>query len=730
MKIIIALLLLTGSIYAQNNWQVVKQATLGEVAETGFFIDENTGWLGGDKGVIYATDNGGAVWTVQRDTSSDQGDIHNIYFLDANTGWACGDDATVLYTTNGGTTWAPSGNVSTTEDLYGINFIDASIGYACGDGGVIIKTTDGGLHWLLLTTPTTQKIYDIEFFDANNGIAIIKKNLSSTLWTNSGGFLWSTASFTPGQSNSTMHDCDVVRGTSHAWIIGYHGNVHHSMDKGQNWSLCTAFYGTSNAYAAAIDFADANTGYAGGADGEFYRTSDCGAHWDTVSTGTGNRIKKVFSLDANNIVVIGTGHQIRKSNDGGDSWTPLIDWPRETFRAIGVADSLNITCCTFGGDLTHSNNAGTNFSFPGNENLPTTGAIFCVDFYDANLGFYGAAGGEIAKSVDGGETWYKTNVTGANELRRIQSFFIYNQDIAWAGAGKGAGIHGRVYKTIDGGENWNEVAALDEIIYGLYFLNDQIGYAVGEYGKIYKCTDGNTSWTMIDSVGEKDLTAIDFIDSQTGYVVSYNGILGKTTDGGNTWDIVDTLGYMGGDISDTYELWDIHFVDSNEGWIASGDIWGNNGAFYHTTDGGDNWEKIDSPDGKTVREIEFVTPTYGWAAGMNGTIFGYGVTVGIEDDLKHKLPRSMELYQNYPNPFNPITTIEYQLNISGLVELTIFDIQGRSVRSLVKSNQKPGLYRFSWDGKNSNGLLVSSGLYLYQLKIDNAVHAKRMILIK
>ncbi|MCD4691420.1 MAG: hypothetical protein K8R79_00780 [Calditrichales bacterium] len=116
MKIILALLLLTGSIYAQNNWQVVKHSTLGEVAEKGFFIDENTGWLCGEKGVIYATDNGGAVWTVQRDTSSDQGDIHNIYFLDANTGWACGDDATVLYTTNGGTTWTPSSNVSTTED--------------------------------------------------------------------------------------------------------------------------------------------------------------------------------------------------------------------------------------------------------------------------------------------------------------------------------------------------------------------------------------------------------------------------------------------------------------------------------------------------------------------------------------------------------------------------------------------------------------------------------------
>jgi len=730
MKKLLILFVLTNITFAQNNWQVVKQATLDVEAEEGFFIDENTGWLGGVKGIIYATIDCGATWTVQRDSLTGQGDINNIYFIDSNYGWACGDDATLLYTTNGGATWTQSTNVSTTEDLWGIDFVSTTVGYACGDGGVIIKTTNGGLNWVLQITPTTQKIYRIEFFDNNNGIAIIKTNVSSTLWTNSGGFVWGFASFTAGTGKSTMHDCDVVRGTSRAWIIGFHGNVHYSTDKGQHWTLSAAFYGTRNAFATAIDFTDANTGYAGGEFGSFFRTTDGGVNWDTVSTGSGNRIIKINALNTNDIIAVGTDNQIRKSNDGGNSWTPIIDWPMDTFQGIGIADSLNITCYTSRGDMTFSNNAGNNFSFPGNENLPTTSLMFCLDFYNMNLGFYGASGGDIAKSIDGGTSWYLTNVTGANELRRIHSFYIYNQNIAWAGAGSGGlGIHGRVYKTTDGGENWTEVAALDEIIYGVYFLDDQIGYAVGEHGRIFKCTDGNTSWSLIDSVGEKDLNAIDFIDSQIGYVVSWNGILGKTSDGGNTWDVVDTLGYVN-DSTAINELWDIHFVDSNEGWITSGDIYGNNGAFYHTMDGGNTWQKIESPNGKSIEEIEFFSPDYGWASGDYGSIFKYDATTGIGNDSPNGKLESFSLYSNYPNPFNPVTNIKYYLNISGDAELSIYNVQGQKIRTLIKEFQTPGAYNFTWDAKNENGSRVSSGMYFYQIKLDNEVHAKRMILLK
>jgi photosystem II stability/assembly factor-like uncharacterized protein len=736
MKKIIIILLFSGAIIAQNPWQVIKKPTIGNSADRGFFLNENSGWLFSEnssnksKGGIYFTNDSGISWTTQRDTSDLSETINDIFFLDTNNGWACGDVGLILYTTDGGSNWIESASVSTNENLEAINFVNSSIGYACGDEGVIIRTNDGGISWILQNSTTDRDLHDIAFFDANNGFAVFGENVTNVLWTNTGGFLWSTSTFTKpaGQINVRMDACDAVTGTNHAWMIGYHGNIFHSTNKGQNWTHVKALYGSDNAYAKAISFYDANFGFAGADDGLVYRTTNGGTSWDSVSVGSGERIQDIYAIDANTIISIGENQQVRKSTDGGNTWIHLIDWPRLDFRSIGIADSAKISLTTFGGDMTFSEDFGLNFSFPGNENLPTSGAILCVEFFDENLGFYGVSGGEIAKSIDGGSSWYKTNVTGVNDLKRIQDIFILDQNVAWAGAGTNRGIHGRVYKTSDSGENWTEVAALEVVIYGIYFLDSQIGYACGENGKIYKCTDGNTAWTEIDTLGDDRLHTIDFIDSNTGYIVGYNGILGKSIDGGNSWDVVDTLAVVNDSTFD--ELWDIKFVNSTEGWIAAGNAIGGNGAFYYTSDAGNSWQRIESPNGKTIRELELISNNLGWAAGSHGTIFKYDATTGIDKNLSDNTLKSFQLYSNYPNPFNPTTNIKYYINIAGNAELAIYNINGQKIKTIIKEHQFPGNYKFAWDGTNEAGKKVSSGSYFYQLKLDNDIHAKRMILLK
>jgi len=730
MKKIILILLFSGVVVAQNSWQVVKEATLGNPTSRGFFLNENSGWLFSEnpsndrKGVIYHTGDGGLSWIVQRDTSILSESINDVYFYDATHGWACGDGGVILRSTDGGSTWVMSSSIPTSENLKGINFVNNSTGYACGYGGVILRSDDGGNNWVKQNTPTFSNLNDISFFDANNGFAVFGTDVSGILWTNSGGFLWSVRSFTkpPGQSKVTMYDCKAVRGTSHAWMIGYHGNIFHSTNKGQNWSLSKSIFGTNYGLARAIDFIDANTGFAGSDDGWIYRTIDSGVTWDSVQIGTGELIYSLNAFDANTIITTGAENQIRKSTDGGNTWTPIIDWPRADFRGVGLADSSNISFYTFGGDITYSNDAGNTFSFPNNVNLPTIKAIEGIEFYDANIGFYGVQLGQIAKTIDGGTTWYKTNVTG--QLETVRGFSFYDQNTMWACA-----RYGIIYKSTDGGENWTQVADLDaSSLYAINFLNDQIGYTAGEGGKIYKCTDGGINWTEIDSVGDSRLHVIEFLDNSTGFVVGYDGIIGKTNDGGNTWDVIDTLGYIN-DTTAIDELWDIEFVSSTEGWIGGGSSIGENGVFYHTTDAGNTWNKYDSPNGRTVRGLKFISPTYGWAAGAKGSIFKYDISSGIDENITGLL-NSFELYSNYPNPFNPGTNIEYYLNISGNAILSIYDIQGRKIRTLVEENQNPGSYHYYWDSKNENGLTVSSGTYFYQLEINNEIHAKRMIFIK
>ncbi len=97
------------------------------------------------------------------------------------------------------------------------------------------------------------------------------------------------------------------------------------------------------------------------------------------------------------------------------------------------------------------------------------------------------------------------------------------------------------------------------------------------------------------------------------------------------------------------------------------------------------------------------------------------------------LPKEYTLYQNYPNPFNPTTTIKYDIPEASLnpskggtlVNLTVYDILGRRVKILVDEIQQPGRYEIQFDASS-----LASGIYIYQLRTEKYVSAKKMILIK
>jgi hypothetical protein len=94
---------------------------------------------------------------------------------------------------------------------------------------------------------------------------------------------------------------------------------------------------------------------------------------------------------------------------------------------------------------------------------------------------------------------------------------------------------------------------------------------------------------------------------------------------------------------------------------------------------------------------------------------------------------SLELTQNYPNPFNPSTTINYNVDASGMVSLKVYDIMGRLVRTLVEGHRSSGNlagYNVVWDGKDSQGQQVSAGLYIYSLQTPGGNMTKKMVLLK
>lgn len=94
------------------------------------------------------------------------------------------------------------------------------------------------------------------------------------------------------------------------------------------------------------------------------------------------------------------------------------------------------------------------------------------------------------------------------------------------------------------------------------------------------------------------------------------------------------------------------------------------------------------------------------------------------------IPDAYDLGQNYPNPFNPTTQIRYALPEQSDVSIKIYDISGRLVKTLVNTNQAAGNYTRVWNGRNENGLKVSSGIYIYHMVAGSFVQTKRMVLLK
>jgi len=94
------------------------------------------------------------------------------------------------------------------------------------------------------------------------------------------------------------------------------------------------------------------------------------------------------------------------------------------------------------------------------------------------------------------------------------------------------------------------------------------------------------------------------------------------------------------------------------------------------------------------------------------------------------VPREYVLDQNYPNPFNPVTVIRFGLPEPSAVRLTLFNILGQRVATLVDERQEAGYHQIVWDGRDRNGELCAAGVYFYQLSAGDFVAAKKMVLLK
>ena len=138
-------------------------------------------------------------------------------------------------------------------------------------------------------------------------------------------------------------------------------------------------------------------------------------------------------------------------------------------------------------------------------------------------------------------------------------------------------------------------------------------------------------------------------------------------------------------------------------------------------------------------EIFQLNSAYVWSSFVtDGSVFvassdTFEFVIALPTDLENKLinmPKKFALFQNFPNPFNPMTSISYQLAALDHVELRVYNQLGQAVRTLVSEKQSAGDHQVQWDGLDNSGKLVSSGVYLYALKVKSFFQVRKMVLLR
>jgi len=109
---------------------------------------------------------------------------------------------------------------------------------------------------------------------------------------------------------------------------------------------------------------------------------------------------------------------------------------------------------------------------------------------------------------------------------------------------------------------------------------------------------------------------------------------------------------------------------------------------------------------------------------------GFYIKLGDGDSESGLIPKEFALFPNYPNPFNIETVIKYALPTESDVKLTIYNILGQKVKTLVEEHESPGYKTVFWDGKNDEGKVVASGIYFYRIEAGEFTQSKKMVILK
>ncbi len=261
-----------------------------------------------------------------------------------------------------------------------------------------------------------------------------------------------------------------------------------------------------------------------------------------------------------------------------------------------------------------------------------------------------------------------------------------------------------------------------ERLIGLLPLNTNLEKRI----KLYSDTSGYTLHAYIKT--ENALNAgvvIQFFESRNQYYPIGTENLGKEISGTTGWEFYNNRF----EVPNGAEFINLR-LRSESPQSGEGHSWFDDVGLIEWTD----WRDYNSISNVLYPNdyywLQFKISEYVLSAEVNYTETEFTDIITSRDEKQEYIPDEFVLYQNFPNPFNPSTKIQFELPISTNVQLKIYDILGREVRTIINEFQQRGKKIYQWDGKDNNGSVVSSGVYFYKLQTSEFLQTKKLMLLK
>ncbi len=522
-----------------------------------FFLDASHGWAFGNAN--YRTTDGGTTWTELPFLGS-------TYFMEFYTpefGLATGNFSRFV-SSDGGQTWEPS-----PDDIGAFDFVDLQVGLGAAATG-IYRTSDGGTAFSLVHPG---EAVAVAFLSNKIAVGIVD---GAFMRSTDGGVTWSTGATADGRNRFTVLSADVVLAWGRSGTFpNYDDRVFRSADGGQTW---TDLGESMPVGVLAFAVADPLTVAAADLEGTMFHSADAGATWQQTFVSPGpqpgflSSAKPVFADAQTGYFGYGPGFVI-KTTDGGASWFQI---------SSGTGQSLNDVDRFPNGDLIAVGNGGALLTRtsdgPWTLHPTLTGLdLVAVQVIGPQNAVVLDEASQVYSTTDTGVTWTAAPATPPN-LDGEDLHFKSLLD-GWV-TGFGA-VGAALFHTTDGGATWTAVPGFGGAYTAVDFEGAS-GWAANVSGRFYRTIDAGATWIEGDLPGSPlQVKDMDFFDESVGYAVGWWGNAARSDDGGATWQELPMP-------NNDDQFTDLYLLGANELWIST-----NAGVAYYSATGGQSWAVLD-----------------------------------------------------------------------------------------------------------------------------------------